>query len=83
MEIKAKIYSSSACFACEKTKSFFKDQGVPYEELNVEENQQAKIDLFKISGQNGLPVIIYQDQVIVGYRPKTLENLIKDKNLGT
>ena len=52
-----KVYSEPKCVQCEMTKEFLKQHNVEFEELNVEENEEA-LEQIKASGLKMLPVVI-------------------------
>ncbi|MRB84938.1 NrdH-redoxin, partial [Bacillus thuringiensis] len=37
-----KVYSKTVCPQCRMVKKFFEDKGVPFEEINIEKNEDAK-----------------------------------------
>ena len=50
------VYSKPNCELCEMTKEFLKAHYVEFEEINVEENEEA-LELIKMHGFQGLPVV--------------------------
>ncbi len=65
------VYSTSWCGFCHQAKKYFDSIGVKYNDINVEEDQQAAEDMVKKTGQMGVPVIEIGKEVIVGFdRPK-------------
>lgn len=52
-----KVYSKSKCMQCEMTKEFLKANKVKFEEMNVDENEEA-LEQIKASGLKRLPVVI-------------------------
>lgn len=52
-----KVYSKPNCMRCEMTKEFLKQHNVEFEEINVEENEEA-LEQIKASGWRRLPVVI-------------------------
>lgn len=67
-----KIYSTPNCKFCIKAKEFFAEHGVEFEEVDVSEDRQVVED---ISGQRGVPVIVVDEQVIVGYNENALREI--------
>jgi len=63
---KVVIYSSSTCAYCVTAKDYFKDQGIDYEEKNVSTDIDARKELMA-KGHMGVPVIIIEDEEIVGF----------------
>ena len=55
--INIKVYSTSACPWCIKAKEFLKAHNLKYEDLNISNDENARSEMFKKSGQFGVPVI--------------------------
>ena len=57
-------------------RDFLKKHGIKSEEINVQEDRAAAIEMIKKSGQNGVPVIDIDGKIIVGFdEPKLREAL--------
>lgn len=72
---KAVIYTTNICPACDMAKKFFLSKNIPYEEFNVNTDTEARNKMVEMTNQTGVPVIEYRGEVLVGYRPRTLEKL--------
>lgn len=66
MEKNVKVYSTSTCPWCIRTKQFLKDNNILFEDLDVSSNQQAAEEMVKKSGQMGVPVLDIEGEIIVG-----------------
>lgn len=65
------VYSTTWCGFCHQAKKYFDSINVKYNDINVEEDQQAAETMVKKTGQMGVPVIEIGDTTIVGFdRPK-------------
>jgi len=73
---KVKIYSTSTCPWCVKTKDFFKANNVRYEEVNVGADEKARNEMFEKSGQFGVPVTDVNGTIIVGYDKEALRKAL-------
>ena len=62
-----KVYSTEACPWCKKAKAFLSENSVPFTDLNVAEDKEAREEMIKNSGQMGVPVIDIDGQIIIGY----------------
>lgn len=51
-----KVYSIPNCPWCDKVKKYLKLKNVDYQEFNVEEDDEARDELYKISGDQVVPV---------------------------
>jgi glutaredoxin 3 len=73
---KVTVYSTPTCHFCHMAKDFFKEKGVEFEDFNVAENLDKRKEMLEKSGQMGVPVILIENQVIVGFnKPKIVELL--------
>lgn len=61
------IYSTPTCGYCKKAKDFFSNHDIDYTEHDVSENKQKRQEMVQKSGQMGVPVIIVNDEIIVGF----------------
>ena len=75
-----KVYSKHNCELCEMTKKFLKAHYVEFEEINVEENEEA-LELIKEKGFKNLPVVIVSKKGFVfefdGFQIDLLEKLVE------
>jgi glutaredoxin len=51
------IYSASWCGVCKKAKTYFRRNGIPFTEYDIEKGTRAK-RMYKKLGATGVPVII-------------------------
>lgn len=74
---KVKVYSTSTCPWCVKTKEFLKAHNIKYEEANIGEDEKARNEMFDKSGQFGVPVTDVNGTIIVGYDKEALKKALK------
>jgi glutaredoxin 3 len=67
------IFSTSTCSWCRRAKRYFKEQGVPFKEINVERDQQAARHIVRKTGQTGVPVIKIGGSWIVGFDKERID----------
>ncbi len=67
------IFTTSTCAWCRRAKRYFRENRVPFKEINVEHDQQAAHDLVKKTGQTGVPVIKIGSRWIVGFDRDRIE----------
>lgn len=53
-------------------KEFLKGRGVEFEEVNVQEDRAAALEMIQKTGQNGVPVIEIDDNIIVGFNQEKI-----------
>ncbi|MGB9675456.1 MAG: glutaredoxin family protein [Candidatus Nanoarchaeia archaeon] len=77
---KVKIYTTDFCVYCKAAKDFLLKNKIPFEEINVGEDEEALNEMIQLSGQMGVPVIVVDDEVIVGFNEPKLRKLLKVEN---
>lgn len=73
-----KLYATSWCGYCAKTRQFFKKNNLNYIEYNIEKDPTAYRRYNELNGR-GVPLIETSDQVIRGYSEYKLNKLAADE----
>jgi len=73
---KVQIYTSPTCHYCHMAKDFFNKNSVEFEEFDVMANIDKRQEMIEKSGQMGVPVIVVEDKVTVGFDEKYLKQLL-------
>lgn len=71
------IYTSPTCQSCFKAKEYLKQRNVSYRERNVVEDRSALKEMIELTGRKSVPVIRCGDEVIVGFSPSRLDQMIE------
>lgn len=74
---KVEIYTSDTCMQCKKTKEYFQDNNIEFIEYNISSNQEYKHQLIK-KGYLSVPVIMIDNQDILGFDLKRIKQLVKE-----
>lgn len=61
------MYSTPTCHFCHMAKEFFKEKNVQYTEYDVLTDLEKRQEMVDKSGQMGVPVIIIDGKVIIGF----------------
>ena len=61
------IYSTPTCHFCHVAKDFLKERGVAYTEFDVAHDLEKRQEMIQKSGQMGVPVILVDDTLIIGF----------------
>ncbi|MCA1899656.1 MAG: NrdH-redoxin [Chloroflexi bacterium] len=65
------VFSTPTCSFCNMAKSYFREKGVKFTDIDVSRDPAAARDMVRRSGQMGVPVIDIGGKIIVGFdRPK-------------
>ncbi len=76
------VYSTKACPYCRMAKAFLDKQGIPYTSVDVGEDVAEAKKMIELSGQRGVPVITVDDEVIVGFDARRLNELFGTSTAG-
>lgn len=74
---KVLIYTTPTCPYCQQTKEYLKEKNIAYEEVDVAADSVKAQEMIDKSGQMGVPVVMIDDEVIIGFDKEKI-----DKTLG-
>ena len=64
---------------CERARAYFNDQGIIYDELDVENDAQGKQDYARL-GSRGIPIILVGDRRMDGFSIARFQQLYSAHN---
>lgn len=71
-----KVYTTNSCPWCVKVKNYLKSEKIEFQELNVQDDMQAREEMIKKSKQMGVPVLDINNSIIIGFdKPAILKAL--------
>ncbi len=70
------IYSTPSCHFCQMAKEFFKENNVAYTEHDVASDMEKRKEMVEKSGQLGVPVILIENDLIVGFDKQKISSLL-------
>jgi len=74
--VKCKVYSTPTCPFCKMAKTYLKQKGISYEDLDVSTDASARDEMIQESGQMGVPVIDFDGELVIGFDKEKLDSLI-------
>ena len=75
-EKKVTIYSTPTCPFCKRAKAYLSNKGISYIDNNVAQDKDKAKEMIRLSGQMGVPVIIIDDEIIVGFNQTLLDKIL-------
>lgn len=72
-----KIYSTPTCVYCKTLKSYFKKNGIDFEDIDVSKDEKQLQKMIKDSGQMGVPVVDIDGEIITGFDKEKIDKLLK------
>lgn len=70
------IYTSTNCEYCHQAKEFFDEKSIPYTEINISKDKEARKELMK-KGFMSVPVIIINEKEMVGFDPIQVSEILE------
>ena len=71
------VYSTPTCPYCVYAKDYFKENNVPFEDVDVTKDRSRAQEMILKSGQMGVPVIDIDGNILVGFQPEVFASLLK------
>jgi NADH-dependent peroxiredoxin subunit F len=79
---KVTVYSTKNCPYCRMAKALLEKHGIPYNSIDVGEDTVQAQKMIDLSGQRGVPVIVVDDEVIIGFDAQRLNELFGNEEPG-
>ena len=73
---KVEIYSTPTCHFCHMAKDFFNANKIAYTEYDVASDREKRKEMVDKSGQMGVPVILIDNNLIVGFDKSKIVKLL-------
>jgi glutaredoxin-like YruB-family protein len=70
------VYYTQTCPWCDRVKDYLTKNGVPFEEKDVAKDFNAAMEMIQRSGQQGVPVVATDKEVIVGFDQARLKRIV-------
>jgi glutaredoxin-like YruB-family protein len=74
---KVVIYSTPTCPHCKRAKGYLTEKGIAFTDYNVAKDRERAKEMIQKSGQMGVPVIMVDDQMVVGFNQSKLDELLE------
>ncbi|GAB6168937.1 glutaredoxin domain-containing protein [Clostridium carnis] len=71
-----KVYSTNSCPWCVKAKSYLKSQNIDFEDLNVQDDMNARQEMIDKSKQMGVPVLDVNGTIIIGFDKRAIDSAL-------
>lgn len=77
MATKANVYVTSTCPFCSMMTNYLSEQNIPYDTINVQEDQEAARRLVETTGQQGVPQTEINGKWIIGFDPESVQQALQ------
>ena len=73
---KVTMYSTPTCHYCNMAKEYFDANGIKYEAIDVSVDPEKRKEMMEKSGQLGVPVILIDENVVIGFNKPKLASFL-------
>ncbi len=70
------VFSTPSCSWCSRAKSYLREKGFRFRDVDVSKDTQAAADMVRVSGQMGVPVILINNHPVVGFDVGKINRLL-------
>jgi len=74
------VYTTPTCGYCRQVKNYLGQRGVPFVEHDVSQDAQAAERMVRISGQRGVPVVVIDGQLVLGFNQPLIDSLLAQRS---
>ena len=71
-----KVYSTPSCPYCRMAKDYLKANDVQYQDIDISSDSDVSREMILLSGQMGVPVIVIDGEVILGFDKSKIDPLL-------
>lgn len=76
------VYTTPNCPWCHKLKDFLRGEGIDYREINVREDFEEARKMVALTGERSVPVTVIGGEVVTGYAPDKIKELLTGDKSG-
>ncbi len=73
-----KIYGTEICPWCIKAREFLKTKKIKFNNIDVGDNEKARIEMVEKSGQLSVPQIEINGKIIIGFDKEAIETELEN-----
>lgn len=71
------VYSTKSCPYCVMAKEYLKSKNITFEDVDVGHDTERAMEMIKKSGQQGVPVLDVNGQIIIGFNKPAIDQALK------
>lgn len=73
---KVVMFTTTTCSHCTTAKRYLRENGIKFKEIDVSRNQKAAQDMFRKTGQQGVPQLWINNRPVVGFDRNKINSLL-------
>jgi len=71
------VFSTPTCSWCRKLKSYLKENNIRFKDVDISKNVSAARDMFRKTGQQGVPQMWVNNAPVVGFDKTKIDRLLE------
>ncbi|MGC8767293.1 MAG: Uxx-star family glutaredoxin-like (seleno)protein [Brevinematia bacterium] len=71
-----KVYTTPSCPYCNMLKNYLRSRGIRFVDYDVSRDERKAMEMFRISGQMGVPVAVINGKVVIGFNKPLIDKLL-------
>lgn len=79
--LRATLYTRPGCGWCTKERAWLEGQGISFVEKNIRKDEVARKQLLQLVGEEAVPVLEIEGEVIQGFNPAKIQKVIQRHSL--
>jgi len=70
------VFSTPSCGWCSKAKSYLREKGFRFRDVDISKDSKAAQDVQKRTGQTSVPVILINNRPVIGFNRQEIDRLL-------
>jgi glutaredoxin 3 len=70
------VFSTSSCSHCRAVKEHLRKNRIDFREIDIGRDEQAAREMTRVSGQQGVPVVLINGRSVIGFRREEIDRLL-------
>jgi len=71
------VFSTPSCGWCRKLKSYLREKGFRFRDVDISKDEKAVQDVMRKTGQTGVPVTLINNRPIIGFNRAEIDRALK------
>ena len=72
------VYATKTCQYCALATSYLRGKGVAFTEYDVSSDRNRAQEMFKLTGQKGVPVLVINGTLVVGFNKNAIDDALSN-----
>jgi glutaredoxin 3 len=74
------VFTTPSCGWCRKVKSYLREKGFRFRDVDISRDQKAAMDVQRRTGSTSVPVILINNRPIIGFNKAEIDRQLRSYN---